>query len=217
MNSLQEIEQLISVCTNCRLHQGRTNTVPGMGNPHAKIMFIGEAPGKDEDLEGKPFVGRSGKLLTTLLEKIGIDRQDVFIANIVKCRPPENRDPQEDEIEACWAYLEAQIDNINPRIIVTLGRHSLKKFLPGVSISAVHGEPKRRQSDGRIIFPLYHPAVALYKASMLDILEKDMQKLKVVLQKIEEGTIQYTQKNETISRFSTEISSKKQNENLKLF
>ena len=160
--------------------------MPGYGNSNAKIMFIGEGPGKDEDLQGKPFVGRSGQLLTKLLAGIGIDREDVFITNVVKCRPPNNRDPMEDEIETCVpAYLERQIQAINPRVIVTLGRFSLGKFLPGVSITAVHGQAKRRLSDGRVIFPFYHPAVGLYKASMLSTLEYDMQVLKVLLEKIE--------------------------------
>lgn len=208
MDSLHVIASEVSVCTKCRLCESRTKAVPGVGNPNAKILFIGEGPGKDEDLQGEPFVGRAGKLLTALLEKIGIARSEVFITNVVKCRPPNNRDPEDDEVEACWPYLDRQIKLIDPRVIVTLGRHSMKRFLPGYSISGIHGEPKRRQSDGRIIFPLYHPAVALYKASMLDILEKDMVKLKTMLDKIEEGTIQYKKNDEGIAHFSTEVKPK---------
>jgi len=185
-DTLDSIAAEIRNCSKCRLCEGRTNAVPGHGNAQAKIMFIGEGPGKDEDLQGKPFVGRSGQLLTKLLAGIGIDREDVFITNVVKCRPPNNRDPMEDEINICVpAYLERQIQTINPRVIVTLGRFSLGQFLPGVSITGVHGQAKRRLSDGRVIFPFYHPAVGLYKASMLSTLEHDMQVLKVLLEKLE--------------------------------
>lgn len=215
MDSLVQVASEVRVCPKCRLAKTRTHAVPGSGDPQAKILFIGEGPGKDEDLQGEPFVGRAGKLLTQLLQKINIERKDVFITNVVKCRPPENRDPMDDEIEACWPYLERQIRLIEPRVIVTLGRHSLKRFLPGTSITAVHGEGKRRTSDGRIIFPLYHPAVALYKASMLDTLEKDMHKLAMLLKKIEDGTIQYIHREETdLSRFSTEVSKKPENMSL---
>ncbi len=220
METLVQIENLVNVCIKCRLCEGRTKAVPGKGSESAKILFIGEGPGKDEDLQGEPFVGRSGKLLTQLLQKIGIDRKDVFITNVVKCRPPENRDPMDDEIEACWPYLEAQIRILNPRIIVTLGRHSMKRFLPGVNISSVHGEAKRRVSDGRIMFPLYHPAVALYKASMLDILEKDMLKLKLLLDKIEDGTVKYIQHEipETeVDHFSKKVEPLKKQDDPKLF
>lgn len=211
MGHLEEIKSQILVCTQCRLHQGRTNAVPGVGNPAAQIMFVGEGPGKDEDMQGVPFVGRAGQLLTSLLRKIGIQRSDVYITNVVKCRPPENRDPMDDEVETCWPYLEDQIKTIDPKIIVTLGRHSLKRFLPGFTISSVHGEPKRRQSDGRIIFPSYHPAMALYKASMLDVLEKDFFKLKEMLQKIKDGSIQFKETDDLLSHFSTEVLEKPKN------
>jgi len=218
MNTLEAIADQIRGCAKCRLHQGRTNTVPGTGSTTAEILFIGEGPGKDEDIKGEPFVGRAGKLLTAMLQKIGIERESVFITNVVKCRPPENRDPLDDEIAACWPYLEAQIRLINPKVIVTLGRHSLKRFLPGFSINAVHGEPKRRRSDGRIIFPMYHPAVALYKASSLAILEKDFMKLSEMLMKIREGTIQYmSHDNATLQQFSTEVKPNKNTQNLTLF
>jgi DNA polymerase len=218
MNTLEEIASQVKVCTKCRLHEGRTNAVPGTGSTTAEILFIGEGPGKDEDIKGEPFVGRAGKLLTTMLQKIGIERESVFITNVVKCRPPENRDPMDDEIEICWPYLEAQIKILNPKVIVTLGRHSLKRFLPGFSISAAHGEPKRRQSDGRIIFPMYHPAVALYKASSLAILEKDFIKLSEMLTKMREGTIQHiTKEDPTLQQFSTEVKPNKDKQNLSLF
>jgi DNA polymerase len=218
MDTLEAIADQIRGCTKCRLYQGRTNAVPGIGSATAEILFIGEGPGKDEDLQGEPFVGRAGKLLTTMLQKIGIERERVFITNVVKCRPPKNRDPLDDEIAACWPYLEAQIRLINPKVIVTLGRHSLKRFLPGFSLSAVHGEPKRRKSDGRIIFPMYHPAVALYKASSLAILEQDFIKLSKMLMKIREGTIQYiSHDNATLQPFSTEVKPSKNTQNLTLF
>lgn len=189
-DTIASIASEIHDCTKCRLHEGRTNTVPGYGNPQAKIVFVGEGPGKDEDLQGRPFVGRSGQLLTKLLAGIGIDREDVFITNVVKCRPPNNRDPMEDEIGTCVpAYLERQIQAINPRVIVTLGRFSLGIFLPGVSISQAHGQAKRRVSDKRVIFPFYHPAVGLYKASMVATLEQDMQVLKALLAKLEQSPL----------------------------
>ncbi len=213
MDSLHVIASEVRSCTKCRLCETRTNAVPGVGDPEAKILFIGEGPGKDEDLQGEPFVGRAGKLLTTLLNKIGIERKDVFITNVVKCRPPNNRDPEDDEIAACWPYLDRQIHLIDPRVIVTLGRHSMKRFLPGYTISSVHGEPKRRQSDGRIIFPLYHPAMALYKPAMLDVLEKDMFKLKTMLAKIEEGTVSYKKDDSAIAHFSTEVPQKEESVN----
>ena len=180
-NSWEDFSDTVSVCQRCRLCEGRTQVVPGAGNIKAQIMFIGEGPGKDEDIQGKPFVGRAGKLLTEMLGQIDLKREDVYIANMVKCRPPENRDPLPDELEACDPYLEFQISYINPKVIVTLGRFSMAKFLPGYSISQVHGQPKRRSSDGRLIFPMYHPAVGLYKASMRTEMLEDFRKLKTLL------------------------------------
>ena len=178
---LWDIHTQIDGCTRCGLCQNITHYVPGMGTEKAEILFVGEGPGKNEDLQGLPFVGASGKFLDVMLTSIGLSRDQIYITNIVKCRPPENRDPKPEEIAACDQYLEAQILVINPKIIVTLGRFSLAKFLPGGTISQVHGKPKRRQSDGRIIFPCYHPAVALYNGSMREVLLKDFQALAKVL------------------------------------
>ena len=184
MFTLQDIAQQIEGCTRCPLHQGITHYVPGYGSPTASIMFIGEAPGKQEDKQGKPFVGASGKLLDSMLAHIGLAREDVFIANIIKCRPPENRDPKPEEIATCLPYLETQIDTLAPKLIITLGRFSMNYFLPGVKISEVHGQAKKRQSDGRIIFPLYHPAVALYNGSMRPVLLEDFEKIPKILDQL---------------------------------
>ena len=140
---LKEIAEQIRKCQQCRLAQGRTNAVPGSGNPHAQIVFVGEGPGKAEDAQGEPFVGAAGKFLNTMLESIKMTREDVFITNVVKCRPPDNRDPQEDEIKTCTSlYLWAQLELIKPLLVATLGRHSMYEFLPATAkISAVHGKP----------------------------------------------------------------------------
>ena len=184
LSSWEEFQARVLKCTKCPLHQGRTHVVPGEGNPRAEILFIGEGPGQDEDRQGRPFVGRAGQLLNKLLAEIGLKREEVYIANVVKCRPPNNRDPHDEEILACWPYLEAQIRLINPLMIITLGRHSLGRFLPNVSISAAHGQPKKRQSDGKVIYPVFHPAAALYRASMLGALQEDFRKIPTVLKMI---------------------------------
>ena len=156
---LEQIAQEVAVCTNCSLCKTRTRTVPGEGSPTARLLFIGEAPGYHEDQQGRPFVGNSGELLNKLLNAIKISRQDVFIANVVKCRPPNNQDPTEEQINACKPYLDRQIAAINPGVIVTLGRFSMRRFFPGALISRVHGQSK--QENGRVILPMFHPAAAL--------------------------------------------------------
>jgi DNA polymerase len=156
---LKKIADEVADCTKCRLCKGRTHTVPGEGSPEAKILFIGEAPGYHEDLQGRPFVGPSGQLLDKMLKALKMSRDDVFIANVVKCRPPDNRDPQDDEITACKNYLDRQIAAINPRLIITLGRFSMRRWWPNERISQVHGKPKTE--NGRIIMPMFHPAAAL--------------------------------------------------------
>ena len=181
---LAQIHAQIDGCQKCPLYQGNKYYVPGMGTEQTDILFIGEGPGKNEDLQGLPFVGASGKFLDELLASVGLDRAKIYITNVVKCRPPENRDPLPSEMAACDPYLEAQILVINPKIIVTLGRYSMAKFLPNVKISEVHGQPKRRASDGRIIFPSYHPAVALYNGGMRDTLKADFQKLPKILEQL---------------------------------
>lgn len=169
-------------CRDCGLCAGRTNAVPGEGNADAEIMCIGEGPGFYEDQQGRPFVGASGKFLDELLGGIGLDRRKVFIANVVKCRPPENRDPQPDEIAACGKYLDEQIRVIDPKVIVTLGRHSMQRYFPGEAISKVHGQPRRK--DGRIIVPMYHPAAALHQGNLRKVIEADFRKLPDFLSRI---------------------------------
>lgn len=168
------------VCAD--LAKQATHLVFGVGSPHADIVFIGEAPGKNEDLQGEPFVGAAGKFLNEMLGMIGLDRKDIYITNIVKYRPPNNRDPFPDEKAAFLPYLQQQLDVINPKIIVVLGRHSMDVLLPGLKISQVHGQPKRYQ--GRVILPLFHPAAALYDASLRQTLIDDFAKIPLILEKI---------------------------------
>jgi len=177
---LEKIRSNVLACQKCGLCKGRINAVPGEGNPNADVMFIGEGPGKSEDEKGVPFVGAAGKFLDELLAEIGMKRSDVFITNVVKCRPPENRDPQDDEIAVCWPYLEEQIKLIKPKLIITLGRHAMNRFLPDLKISQVHGQAKRFKgvgNDKQVYFPMYHPAVALYNGSYREILKEDMRKI----------------------------------------
>ena len=181
--TLEEIAAKIKVCTACPLHKGRTNAVPGSGNPKAEIVFIGEGPGAREDATGEPFVGAAGKFLNEMLAEIKLNREDVFITNIVKCRPPENRDPEPTEKKACTTlYLDKQLALINPLLLVMLGRHAMEYFLPGLSISAEHGKPKRR--DGLIYLPLFHPAAALYNGGLRETLKADFRKIPAILKKI---------------------------------
>src|SRR5207248_4328274 len=148
-------------CLLCALARGRTQAVPGEGNPLSDVLFVGEGPGGREDATGRPFVGPAGQLLTELLRAIGWDRSEVFITNVVKCRPPGNRDPQPEEIAACSDYLSRQTALIKPRVVVTLGRYSLSRFLPGQPISKIHGVPRKVGSV--TVFPMYHPAAALHQ------------------------------------------------------
>jgi uracil-DNA glycosylase family 4 len=165
-----------AACTRCRLAQGRTQVVYGIGNPNADLMFVGEAPGFHEDRQGYPFVGSAGKLLDRLLEGIGLTRRDVYIANVLKCRPPGNRDPQPDEIEACESHLFRQIELIAPTLIATLGNFATK-LLSGKphGITRVHGRAQEATLGGRrvTLYPIYHPAAALYTPAMLRTLEED--------------------------------------------
>ncbi len=180
---LDEIRQKITdkkVCPD--LARQATQLVFGDGNPDAELVFIGEAPGKNEDLQGLPFVGAAGKFLNEMLEMIGLKRSDIYITNIVKYRPPNNRDPLPEEKEAFLPYLESQLEIIKPKLTITLGRHSLNCFLPELSISVVHGQPKR--FHGRIYLPLFHPAAALYNGSMRQTLIDDFAKIPAILEKI---------------------------------
>ena len=184
---LAAIAKRVHVCRDCSLYKGTTQGVPGEGDADANIMFIGEGPGFYEDKQGRPFVGAAGKFLDQLLASIGLDRKKVFIANVVKHRPPNNRDPQADEIEACSKYLDEQIEVIEPKVIVTLGRHSMQRYFPGESISRVHGQPRRK--DGQIVVPMYHPAAALHQQSLRNVIEADFRKLPEFLEKTLHGDL----------------------------
>jgi uracil-DNA glycosylase family 4 len=157
-----------------------TQLVFGAGNPDADVVFIGEAPGKNEDLKGEPFVGAAGKFLNEMLQMIGMNRDDIYITNIVKYRPPNNRDPEPAEKDAFLPFLDMQMAVIQPKLIVTLGRHSMECFLPGLRISAVHGEPKRK--DGQVYLPLYHPAAALYNGGLRQTLIDDFAKIPALIE-----------------------------------
>jgi uracil-DNA glycosylase family 4 len=163
--ALEQIADEVRVCAACRLHEGRSRAVPGEGDPDTEVVFVGEGPGLNEDREGRPFVGRAGGLLVRLLAHIGWRREDVFITNVVKCRPPDNRDPQPDEIAACAGYLRRQLEVLDPAVVVTLGRHSMATFMPGARIGQVHGttvpaDPATGARDA-LVFAMYHPAAAL--------------------------------------------------------
>lgn len=179
MNTLEELAHLVKNCTDCPLHRDRTNAVPGEGPAGADLMFIGEGPGFQEDKQGRPFVGPAGQFLEELLAAIGTSRQQVFIANMIKCRPPQNRDPSPAEMSSCSKYLDRQIELVNPKLIVTLGRFALGRFFPGESISRVRG--KVRERDGRFIYPVMHPAAALHRQELRSIIVEDFKAIPAVL------------------------------------
>jgi DNA polymerase len=185
-NTQSELERLhaqIRACTRCGLHATRTQAVPGSGPVTADIMIVGEAPGANEDLQGKPFVGAAGKLLDTLLAQIGLDRERVFVANVLKCRPPMNRDPMPNEAEACMPYLRQQFALVRPRAVVVLGRHALERMLPGVGgISRVHGQIFMR--SGVAFMPCYHPAAALHNGALLADLQRDFDRVREYLDQV---------------------------------
>lgn len=172
---LKEVAAQTAQCTRCKLHHSRKNAVPGAGNPHADVLFIGEGPGFHENEQGLPFVGAAGKFLDELLADAHLQREDVFITNVVKCRPPGNRDPQPEELEACKSYLDRQIAAVNPDVIVTLGRISMGYFINNGRISGIHGKPS--WSNGRMIVPMYHPAAALHQPSLRGIVKDDFSNL----------------------------------------
>jgi DNA polymerase len=177
---LLQIAEEVRACTKCRLHLGRKNAVPGEGPPDSDIVFIGEGPGFHENEQGRPFVGAAGKFLEELLASIDKTREQVFICNVIKCRPPGNRDPQLDEIQSCEGYLERQIQAINPKVIVTLGRFSMARYFPNARISAIHG-----QADwvkGRLVVPMYHPAAALHQPSLREVVKADFAQLPGLIQ-----------------------------------
>lgn len=175
MSELEGLAGQIRACQRCRLAQTRVRAVPGEGPEDAPILLIGEGPGFHEDRQGRPFVGRSGDLLEDLLASIGLTRGDVFIANVVKCRPPENRDPLPDEIEACRPYLDRQIELIRPRLVLTLGRISMARYFPGQSITRIHGQIK--WVDGVGYVPMFHPAAALRNPQWMAAIRQDFSQL----------------------------------------
>lgn len=184
MSALTQLYQEIEVCQACEeLANTRNKVVPGSGNEKAQIVFIGEAPGFHEDQQGLPFVGQAGQFLDSLLNSINMNRSDVYICNVIKCRPPGNRDPLPTEIKNCQKWLDLQLKEISPKIIVTLGRYSLAKFFPGETIGKVHGKEKKQ--DGVIYFPMYHPAAALHQQSLRQTIEADMKKIPSLLASFE--------------------------------
>jgi uracil-DNA glycosylase family 4 len=172
---LKLVAKEVATCTKCQLHHSRKNAVPGEGPANADIMFIGEGPGFHENEQGRPFVGAAGKFLDELLDKINMQRSNVFIGNVVKCRPPGNRDPLPEELTACSDYLDRQIQAINPKVIVTLGRFSMARFLPNAKISDIHGQAMTVR--GRLIVAMYHPAAALHQQSLRSTIEADFARL----------------------------------------
>jgi DNA polymerase len=172
---LAQVATEVAVCTRCMLHHSRKNAVPGEGPANSMIMFIGEGPGFHENEQGRPFVGAAGNFLVELLQSIGMQREQVFIGNVVKCRPPNNRDPLPEELTACSEYLERQVQAINPKLIVTLGRYSMARFLPTAKISDVHGQSFFVK--GRLIVPMYHPAAALHQPSLKSVVQQDFARL----------------------------------------
>jgi len=181
MSAYDELVREIRECTRCTLSQKRTNTVPGEGSLDADIMFVGEAPGFYEDRDGRPFVGRAGQLLDELLASIDLKREEVYITNLLKSRPPNNRDPLPAEIEACRPYLDRQIEMIAPKVLVMLGRYSFLRFFPGESIGKARGKP--RKWNGMIAYPVYHPAAALRNSGLRAALEDDFRNLQMLLKK----------------------------------
>jgi len=174
-DELKAVAGQIVKCTGCKLNTSRKLAVPGEGAADAEVMFIGEGPGFYENEQGRPFVGQAGRFLDELLQKAGCKRAQVFITNVVKCRPPGNRDPELDELQACAAYLDRQIEIINPLVIVTLGRFSMARYFPTARISSIHGKPA--WVDGRFIVPMYHPAAALHQASLKSAVVEDFSRL----------------------------------------
>ncbi|MBI3912605.1 MAG: uracil-DNA glycosylase [Chloroflexi bacterium] len=182
MSELTQLYDQIRVCTKCDLSKGRTHAVPGEGPENAEIMFIGEAPGFHEDREGRPFIGAAGKLLDELLGKIGMKREQVYIANVIKCRPPQNRDPLPVELDACKPYIEKQIELIQPKVVITISRFAMARWFPDAKISAIHGKPKK--FGDLVVLPMYHPAAALHQPSLKSVLEQDFRRIPEILKEM---------------------------------
>jgi DNA polymerase len=179
-DSISKISNEVLVCTKCRLCETRRNAVPGEGSVEGKVMFVGEAPGEQEDFQGRPFVGAAGKLLTELLASIGLRREDVYITNIVKCRPPNNRPPRKDEVASCKPYLERQFFLIAPRVICPMGNSAIHSLMESEkSVTDLHGIPF--EVGDVTYFPMYHPAAALYTFQLRKVLEEDFKKLRALL------------------------------------
>ena len=198
MSALSELNREMEQCEDCELSGQRNRVVPGEGSETANLLFIGEAPGLHEDQQGRPFVGPAGHFLDELLQSIGLRREDVYIANIIKCRPPSNRDPLPTEVKACRRWLNRQMELINPKVIVTLGRYSLAQFFPGDAIGKAHG--KARTKDGIIYFSMYHPAAALHQGNLRKVITEDMLKIPPLLAKAGE-VVAEEQKPEQLSLF----------------
>lgn len=193
-DSLEKVAAEVRACPKCPLSLSRTLAVPGEGPANARILFIGEAPGFHEDRQGRPFVGASGQYLEQLLATIQLTREQVFITNVVKCRPPGNRDPQPDEIAACRSYLDRQLALLRPSVIVTLGRYSMERFFPGQAISRIHGRAKR---IGDVFYlPMYHPAAALRRPDWRHEMEQDMQRIPELLAEIDKAAQAKTAKDD---------------------
>jgi uracil-DNA glycosylase family 4 len=184
LEKLEAIATEIRACTACGLHETRTQAVPGSGAPDAQIVLVGEAPGAQEDKKGVPFVGQAGKLLDQLLESIGLNRDVVYIANAIKCRPPDNRPPRKGEIAACRHFLERQLAAIRPKLVVTLGRFSLNHFCPDAGITQVHGQVQ--QADELLIYPVYHPAAAFHRNAWRQALAEDFDRIPELLTSLRE-------------------------------
>jgi len=182
MSELTQLYDQIRVCQKCDLAKGRTNAVPGEGPENAEIMMIGEAPGFHEDRQGRPFVGAAGNLLDELLAIINLKRDQIYICNVLKCRPPQNRDPQPDEMDACKPYLDQQIELIKPKIIITISRFAMARWFADKKISEIHGKPKK--FGNLVVLPMYHPAAALHQPSLRRTLEEDFKKIPQILKEL---------------------------------
>ncbi len=184
--SIAEIADLVSNCQRCSLYETKNKDVVGVGSERAEIFFIGEAPGKKEDLEGEPFIGAAGKFLNELLLSIGLERKDIYIANVLKHRPPNNRDPLPIEAEVCWPFLRRQIELVNPKLIIFLGRHAMNRFFPELKISEAHGNEFIKEMWGRnqAFLALYHPAAAMYNGSLRETLKEDFARIPEIIKTI---------------------------------
>ena len=218
--ALAQVADEVRVCTRCPLAARRTHAVPGEGNLLSDVLLVGEGPGAREDATGRPFVGPAGQLLDELLHAIGWERPDVFITNVVKCRPPGNRDPEPAEVAACAPYLDRQEAALDPAVVVTLGRHSLQRYLPGARISSVHGR-LRRSYSGLHVFPMYHPAAALHQASLRETLFRDMRGLPAALlaarQALTDERVAAVQAEEAVARIDHEATPPEDAQQMTLF